>query len=147
MLDRMTPALAGEAPARISTAARISAYEDDPFSEEAPTVDPPDAPPIQVTVPVIDNPLASFPDGHIERLQYSGPYVRESTTWVQQALHTAGRSRDGLTTKIHVVPDALGRPLRLILTGGEAHDRWVGLGVIADNVVNISRAMEKQAAP
>jgi len=26
-------------------------------------------------------------------------------------------------------------------------DRWVGLGVIADNVVNISRAMEKQAAP
>ncbi len=26
-------------------------------------------------------------------------------------------------------------------------DRWVGLGVIADNVVNIGRAMEKQAAP
>jgi len=26
-------------------------------------------------------------------------------------------------------------------------DRWVGLGVIADNAVNISRAMEKQAAP
>jgi IS5 family transposase len=26
-------------------------------------------------------------------------------------------------------------------------DRWVGLGVIADNVVNIGRAMERQAAP
>ena len=26
-------------------------------------------------------------------------------------------------------------------------NRWVGLGVIADNVVNIGRAMEKQAAP
>jgi IS5 family transposase len=26
-------------------------------------------------------------------------------------------------------------------------DRWVGLGVIADNVVNIARAMEKQALP
>jgi transposase, IS5 family len=26
-------------------------------------------------------------------------------------------------------------------------DRWVGLGVIADNIVNIGRAMEKQAAP
>ncbi len=26
-------------------------------------------------------------------------------------------------------------------------DRWVGLGVIADNVVNIGRAMEKQTAP
>ena len=25
--------------------------------------------------------------------------------------------------------------------------RWVGLGVIADNIVNIGRAMEKQAAP
>jgi len=26
-------------------------------------------------------------------------------------------------------------------------NRWVGLGVIADNVVNIGRAMEKQAGP
>jgi IS5 family transposase len=26
-------------------------------------------------------------------------------------------------------------------------NRWVGLGVIADNVVNIGRAMEKQALP
>jgi IS5 family transposase len=25
--------------------------------------------------------------------------------------------------------------------------RWVGLGVIADNILNIGRAMEKQAAP
>jgi transposase, IS5 family len=25
-------------------------------------------------------------------------------------------------------------------------NRWVGLGVIADNIVNIARAMEKQAA-
>jgi len=26
-------------------------------------------------------------------------------------------------------------------------ERWVGLGVIADNVVNIGRTMEKQTAP
>ena len=26
-------------------------------------------------------------------------------------------------------------------------NRWVGLGIIADNVVNIGRAMEKRAAP
>jgi hypothetical protein len=26
-------------------------------------------------------------------------------------------------------------------------NRWVGLGVIADNIVNIGRAMEKQTAP
>jgi hypothetical protein len=25
--------------------------------------------------------------------------------------------------------------------------RWVGLGIIADNIVNIGRAMEKRAAP
>jgi IS5 family transposase len=25
-------------------------------------------------------------------------------------------------------------------------NRWVGLGIIADNVINIGRAMEKQAA-
>ena len=30
----------------------------------------------------------------------------------------------------------------------QAHpNRWVGLGVIADNVVNIGRAMERQALP
>lgn len=33
-----------------------------------------------------------------------------------------GRSRGGLTTKIHTLTDAEGRPLRFILTGGEAHD-------------------------
>ena len=26
-------------------------------------------------------------------------------------------------------------------------NRWVGLGVIADNVINIARAMRKQVAP
>jgi transposase len=33
-----------------------------------------------------------------------------------------GRSRGGLTTKIYVVVDALGNPLALSLTGGQAHD-------------------------
>jgi transposase len=33
-----------------------------------------------------------------------------------------GRSRGGLTTKIHMLADALGRPLRFILTGGQTHD-------------------------
>lgn len=37
----------------------------------------------------------------------------------QQAL---GRSRGGFTTKIHVAVDALGNPLRLLLTGGQVHD-------------------------
>ena len=33
-----------------------------------------------------------------------------------------GRSRGGLTTKIHAVVDADGRPMRLALTAGQAHD-------------------------
>ena len=33
-----------------------------------------------------------------------------------------GRSRGGLSTKIHALLDALGRPLALLLTPGQAHD-------------------------
>jgi transposase len=33
-----------------------------------------------------------------------------------------GRSRGGFSTKVHVVVDALGNPLRLCLTGGHTHD-------------------------
>ena len=33
-----------------------------------------------------------------------------------------GRSRGGLTTKIHALVDAKGRPIRLKLTAGQAHD-------------------------
>jgi transposase len=52
-----------------------------------------------------------------------------------------GRSRGGLTTKIHTVTDAQGRPIRFILTAGQAadinsaSDLLAGLeagGVIAD---------------
>ena len=38
---------------------------------------------------------------------------------VNQAI---GRSRGGLTTKIHMVVDALGNPLAFSLTGGQTHD-------------------------
>ena len=37
----------------------------------------------------------------------------------QQAL---GRSRGGFSTKIHINVEALGNPLRIILTGGQRHD-------------------------
>jgi transposase len=36
-----------------------------------------------------------------------------------------GRSRGGLTTKIHAVVDGEGLPIRLILTAGQAHDYTV----------------------
>ena len=43
-----------------------------------------------------------------------------------------GRSRGGLTTKIHALTDALGRPLRFIVTGGEAHDSTTAAELLAD---------------
>jgi transposase len=39
-----------------------------------------------------------------------------------QAAQALGRSRGGFSTKIHIVVDALGNPLDLVLTGGQAHD-------------------------
>jgi transposase len=33
-----------------------------------------------------------------------------------------GRSRGGLSTKIHMLADALGRPLRFVVTGGQVTD-------------------------
>ncbi len=41
-----------------------------------------------------------------------------------------GRSRGGLTTKIHAVVDALGRPVRLKLTEGQAHDGRSGADMV-----------------
>ncbi len=42
-----------------------------------------------------------------------------------------GRSRGGLTTKIHALVDALGRPIRLKLSEGQAHD-----GRSADDMID-----------
>ena len=39
-----------------------------------------------------------------------------------QAEQALGRSRGGFSTKIHVNVDALGNPLRFLLTGGQRHD-------------------------
>ncbi|MGJ5827199.1 transposase [Streptomyces ossamyceticus] len=36
--------------------------------------------------------------------------------------HTLGRSRGGLTTKIHLACDGKGRPLAILLTPGQRHD-------------------------
>ncbi len=43
-----------------------------------------------------------------------------------------GHSRGGLTTKIHAVVDAEGRPVRFSLTPGQAHDGPPALGLIDD---------------
>ena len=42
-----------------------------------------------------------------------------------------GRSRGGLTTKIHAVVDAEGRPVALELTAGQAHDSRMALPMLS----------------
>src|SRR5260370_38234875 len=41
-----------------------------------------------------------------------------------------GRSRGGLTTKIHALVDALGNPANLMLTAGQIHDLACAQGLI-----------------
>ena len=43
-----------------------------------------------------------------------------------------GRSRGGLTTKIHALVDADGRPVRLALTAGQAGDAPAAGGLLED---------------
>jgi transposase len=42
-----------------------------------------------------------------------------------------GRSRGGLTSKWHLAVDSLGRPIRFLLTGGQANDAANALPLIA----------------
>jgi len=42
-----------------------------------------------------------------------------------------GRSRGGLTTRIHAVVDTSGLPVRPALTTGEAHDNRLGLTLLS----------------
>nr|WP_254061756.1 IS5 family transposase [Granulicella sp. L60] len=43
-----------------------------------------------------------------------------------------GRSRGGLTTKIHLLADALGLPLSFVLTGGQTHDCTQAIALLGD---------------
>ena len=60
-----------------------------------------------------------------------------------------GRSRGGLTTKIHAVVDAIGRPIRLMLTAGQAYDGHAALEMLdtlpADCSVLADRAYDSNA--
>jgi transposase len=60
-----------------------------------------------------------------------------------------GRSRGGLTTKIHALVDADGLPIALKLTEGQAHDgraAWDMLGSLAaGNILLAERAYDSDA--
>lgn len=51
----------------------------------------------------------------------------------KRASETAlGRSRGGLTTKIHLLANALGLPLGFVLTGGQTHDCTQALALLGE---------------
>ncbi len=49
-----------------------------------------------------------------------------------QEAQALGRSRGGFSTKIHIAVDALGNPLRLLLTAGQASDVGQGTPLIKE---------------
>ena len=49
-----------------------------------------------------------------------------------QESQALGRSRGGFSTKIHIAVDALGNPLRLLLTTGQRHDSPQAAALIED---------------
>ena len=52
----------------------------------------------------------------------SGPTSTAPAPPKKDEAHAIGRSRGGLSTKIHALVDALGKPLAFLLTPGQAHD-------------------------
>ena len=82
-------------------------------------------------------------DADLESIMVDGSYTRAHQHSAGgeggREAQAIGLSRGGLTTKIHAVVDSLGNPIRLKLTGGNAHDSVPALeligGLSADNVI------------
>jgi transposase len=53
----------------------------------------------------------------------------------EPAGHGIGRSRGGLTTKIHAAVDGNGRPLAVVVTGGQRNDQAMLAGLLDEIVV------------
>ena len=71
----------------------------------------------------IMNALATGHDAAVQMIDTSMVRVHQHAACIADSANEAvGRSRGGLTTKVHVVVDGKGLPLRLGVTPGEAHD-------------------------
>jgi transposase len=69
--------------------------------------------------------LAAAHDATVEMIDTSIVRVHQRAACIarnRNKRQSMGRSRGGLTSKIHAVVDRGGRPIRLALTTGEAHD-------------------------
>jgi transposase len=73
--------------------------------------------------PRIVMPLAADHDASVQMIDRSIVRVHQhGACIIQNRKQSMGRSRGGLTSKIHAVVDTNGLPVRLALTAGEAHD-------------------------
>lgn len=71
----------------------------------------------------ITDALAAAHDAAVQMIDTSIVRVHQHAACVaRNRKHSMGRSRGGLTSKIHAVVDTNGLPVRLALTTGEAHD-------------------------
>ena len=61
-----------------------------------------------------------------------GALPNHKNPWFEPPDHGIGRSRGGLTTKLHLVCDGRGRPLGMVITGGNVNDTTMMPGVLAD---------------
>jgi transposase len=68
------------------------------------------------TLAIAYDAAVQMPDTSIVRVHQHGACI----TWSQR--QSIGRSRGGLTSKIHALVDTNGLPVRLALSPGEAHD-------------------------
>ena len=77
--------------------------------------------------------ISAAHDGTIQMIDSTSIRAHQQAATAKSggADHCLGRSRGGLTTKIHVVVDPQGLPIRLGLTAGQAHD-----GQIADTLLD-----------
>jgi Transposase DDE domain len=78
--------------------------------------------------------LAAAHDAAVQMIDTSIVRVHQHAAWIaRNRSQSMGRSRGGLTSKIHAVVDPNGLPVRLALTAGEAHDnrRCLNLGLCA----------------
>ena len=68
--------------------------------------------------------LAAAHDGGVQMIDTSMVRVHQHAACIaDSARQSVGCSRGGLTSKLHVVVDANGLPVRLGLTPGEVHDK------------------------
>ncbi|WP_443067494.1 IS5 family transposase [Streptomyces sp. NBC_01426] len=70
-------------------------------------------------------------DSTIVRAHQHAAGARKKGLWQEPDDHAIGRSRGGLTTKIHLAADGRCRPLTFVLTGGQAGDAPAFVDVMA----------------